>query len=386
MSAVHAKLLLELRSRSKAAPTVNAEKSMPPERPRMELTSFSRQMDMLLPLVVAAWRCKLVRDAAVIFLGGWWQRPVRIMTGLLFLVVGIRGLPGGSAFLEAGFYAAKRGLHGKRNEGIRQAFEVWLKSFVPCPWQLSGELCTILPYLLNRKRFSNLQYERCWLDAEDGERFAFDCVFPDTGFDPDAPVVVLLTGLAAWPCQHDCGGFDCQRNHGHASQQESLSWCARHRLATDLGSNETCSHQEWPNCCCGDCAGFLLGEEDFREKRTAGLRHSCLETASGQKPKLFAAGYSMGGIILANYCGHYSQDPLLRGAIHFSGVHDAVFNMNFKYSEETWQAYLAYNLKWSIVSAAPVEEAMQWTDSRTSGHLSFRSIDKNWRCILHAEA
>ena len=30
-----------------------------------------------------------------------------------------------------------------------------------------------------------------------------------------------------------------------------------------------------------------------------------------------------GGIILANYCGHYSQDPLLRGAIHFSGVHDA---------------------------------------------------------------
>ena len=25
------------------------------------------------------------------------------------------------------------------------------------------------------------QYERCWLDAEDGERFAFDCVFPDTG-------------------------------------------------------------------------------------------------------------------------------------------------------------------------------------------------------------
>ena len=25
------------------------------------------------------------------------------------------------------------------------AWQVWLKSFVPCPWQLSGELCTILP-------------------------------------------------------------------------------------------------------------------------------------------------------------------------------------------------------------------------------------------------
>ena len=45
---------------------------------------------------------------------------------------------------------------------------------------------------------------------------------------------------------------------------------------------------------------------------------------SGRTPKIFAAGYSMGGIILANYCGQYSQNPLLKGAIHFSGLHDAV--------------------------------------------------------------
>ena len=188
----------------------------------------------------------------------------------------------------------------------------------------------------------------------------------------------------------------------------------------------------------------------------------------------------MGGIILANYCGQYSQNPLLKGAIHFSGLHDAVpglihvflvidvggcfslkcccwvcwsggchgfcsllgihwlqaFNMNFKYSEDTWQArkmmlsrgqfscrrcrhavgghhrhcrhsghasciiiesiiiiiiiiiicssatinitwktlsqaYLAYNLKWSIVSAAPVEEAHQGgTEKRVSTMLT----------------
>ena len=63
-------------------------------------------------------------------------------------------------FGKAGFYAAQQGRHGKRNEGLRKAFEAphafvadvcrsspwqaWLKSFVPCPWQLSGELCTIL--------------------------------------------------------------------------------------------------------------------------------------------------------------------------------------------------------------------------------------------------
>ena len=89
-------------------------------------------------------------------------------------------------------------------------------------------------------------YERCWLEAEDGERFAFDWVFPPggsdlsvhptvsepqkiyrmgkaanmfiskqlwllwstvvsllpRGFDPQQPVLVLLTGLAPWPLAH----------------------------------------------------------------------------------------------------------------------------------------------------------------------------------------
>ena len=45
-------------------------------------------------------------------------------------------------------------------------------------------------------------------------------------------------------------------------------------------------------------------------------------SALGERPKLFAAGYSMGAIILANYCGQY-KEPLLDGAIHFSGCHDA---------------------------------------------------------------
>ena len=62
----------------------------------------------------------------------------------------------------------------------------------------------------------------------------------------------------------------CLRNHGYASQQESLSWCARHGLATDLGSNETCSHQELPNWRCGDCSGFLFVGGGFQRKANWG--------------------------------------------------------------------------------------------------------------------
>ena len=56
---------------------------------------------------MATWRCKLVRDAAVVILGvallllgGWWQRPHRIMAGLVILLLGLRGVPGGRPFLE----------------------------------------------------------------------------------------------------------------------------------------------------------------------------------------------------------------------------------------------------------------------------------------------
>lgn len=346
MASDHEKLLQELRSRSKAPPAA-AEKSVPPE-----LISFSRHLDMLLPLFMAAWRCKLVRDATVIFLGmaillsgSFWLRPLRITAGVALLALGLRGLPGGIPFLEvkteAGFYGAHHGLQAKRNHRMQKAFEVWLKTFVPCPWQMSGELCTILPYLINCKRCSNLSYERCWMEAEDGEPFAFDWVFPDTGFDPDAPVVVLLTGLA--PSQHwtAAAGFiaDAAWHLSNRAKMTVVILIARGTMDTQVNKN------------------LFHGARVTDLRQTLECMHSCLETATGRTPKIFAAGYSMGGIILANYCGQYSQNPLLKGAIHFSGLHDAAFNMNFKYSEDTWQAYLAYNLKWSIVSAAPVEEA-----------------------------
>eukprot|EP00434_Breviolum_minutum_P000263 symbB.v1.2.000215.t1/scaffold21.1/size436794/34 len=342
MASDHEKLLQELRSRSKAPPAA-AEKSVPPE-----LISFSRHLDMLLPLFMAAWRCKLVRDATVIFLGmaillsgSFWLRPLRITAGVALLALGLRGLPGGIPFLEvkteAGFYGAHHGLQAKRNHRMQKAFEVWLKTFVPCPWQMSGELCTILPYLINCKRCSNLSYERCWMEAEDGEPFAFDWVFPDTGFDPDAPVVVLLTGLA--PSQHwtAAAGFiaDAAWHLSNRAKMTVVILIARGTMDTQVNKN------------------LFHGARVTDLRQTLECMHSCLETATGRTPKIFAAGYSMGGIILANYCGQYSQNPLLKGAIHFSGLHDAAFNMNFKYSEDTWQAYLAYNLKWSIVSAAP---------------------------------
>mmetsp|Transcript_59712 Transcript_59712/g.142441 ORF Transcript_59712/g.142441 Transcript_59712/m.142441 type:complete len:476 (-) Transcript_59712:107-1534(-) len=345
MTSVHQTLLDELRRRSRAPPQAAVEKPVP-----QELTSFSRQLDMLWPLVCAAWRCVLVRNAVVTSLGvilmiGFKEQPLWRIVGLLLAALGFRGLPGGRPFLEvktqAGFYGAGSGPFGARNQRLRKALEAWLTKFTPCPWQLSGEVCTMLPYFINKKRFDSLPYERCWLQAEDGEPFAFDWVFPPSGYDPDQPVVVLLTGLA--PNQHwtAAAGFiaDAAWHFTHRCRTTVVVLVARGTMDTPVNTN------------------VFHGARVTDLRQALEFLHSCLEGATGRTPKVFAAGYSMGAIILANYCGHFSEKPLLAGAVHFSGLHDAVYNMKFKYSEDTWQAYLAYNLKWSIVSNAPIEEA-----------------------------
>ncbi|CAK9053355.1 unnamed protein product [Durusdinium trenchii] len=376
MTSVQEKLLEHLRTCSKGAPPADKrEKSLP-----QELVSWSQRVDMLLPLVLAAWRCKLLRDAAAMMVGlglviaGGFGRPLHSIVGLLFLAIGIRGLPGGAPFLEvkteAGFYAARHGRYGTRNEHICKAFEGWLSTHVPCPWQRSGELCTVLPYLLNQKRSSDLPYERCWLEAEDGERFAFDWVFPPTGFDPQRPVLVLLTGLA--PNQHwtAAAGFiaDAAWHFTHRANMTVVVLVARGTMDTQVNKN------------------LFHGARVTDLRQMLEFTHSSLEKFSGIKPKIFAAGYSMGAIILANYCGHYDKDPLIAGGIHFSGLHDAAFNMNFKYSEETWQAYLAYNLKWTIAVSAQEEASKRGVDMNRimSGKVaSVVDIDKDFVSVYN---
>lgn len=348
---VHHKLLEHLRQSSDGKPQVQvpASEALPPE-----LLTWRRSLDSFLPVLGALSRSMLVRNTCAIGLGsllltagGLRAACWPTLFGLVLVAAGCRGLPGGTPFLEveteAGFYADLKGKMAARNEKVCQAMQKWMNSFVPCPWQRSGELCTIAPYMLNRKRFGELKYERIWLRADDGESFASDFVFPPGGFDPNRPVVVLLTGLA--PSKHwtEAAGFiaDAAGYLSRCANMTVVILIARGTMDTQVNANL------------------------FHGARVTDLRKllehldNCLKAVSAlgfPKAAVFASGYSMGAIILANYCGHYGQDPLLEGAISFSGVNDAVKNMNFEYSTETWQAALAYSLKKTIVQGH-LEEA-----------------------------
>eukprot|EP00928_Gymnodinium_smaydae_P019466 TRINITY_DN17476_c0_g1_i2.p1 TRINITY_DN17476_c0_g1~~TRINITY_DN17476_c0_g1_i2.p1 ORF type:complete len:244 (-),score=43.90 TRINITY_DN17476_c0_g1_i2:358-1089(-) len=87
--------------------------------------------------------------------------------------------------------------------------------------------------------------------------------------------------------------------------------------------------------------------------------NNALSSDTMSPPPIFGAGYSMGAIILANYCGQYGGDTKLRGAIHFSGIYDPVQNMKFEYSVQSWQPYLAIGLKTTYCTGEGRIEAKQ---------------------------
>mmetsp|Transcript_21212 Transcript_21212/g.49773 ORF Transcript_21212/g.49773 Transcript_21212/m.49773 type:complete len:483 (-) Transcript_21212:63-1511(-) len=348
---VHHKFLEHLRKSSDGKPQVSVptKEVLPPE-----LLTWRRSLDSFLPVLGALSRSMLVRNTCAIGLGslllaagGLTAARWPAIFGLVLVTAGCRGLPGGTPFLEveteAGFYADLKGRMAARNQKICQSMQNWMNSFVPCPWQQSGELCTIAPYMINRKRFGELKYERIWLSADDGESFASDFVFPPGGFDPSRPVVVLLTGLA--PSKHwtEAAGFiaDAAGHLSRCSNMTVVIKVARGTMDTQVNAN------------------LFHGARVTDLRKLLELLDKCLKAVSEPgipKAAVFASGYSMGAIILANYCGHYGPDALLEGAISFSGLNDAVKNMSFEYSADTWQAALAYSLKQTIVQGH-IEEA-----------------------------
>ncbi|CAE7645186.1 EMB8, partial [Symbiodinium pilosum] len=303
---LEARLLEKLRRVSaEPQPKVDEPKTLPPE-----LSTWRHRFDGFLPLVLALSRSMLVRNicagtlgAALLTAGCCRGTTLQVLMGLGLLVASQRGLPGATEFrkveTEAGFYAKSSGVCASRNQKIREAMQAFMASFVPCPWQQSGELCTILPYSINAPRFGLLKYERIWLAADDGEVFASDFVFPPGGFDPTRPIVVLLTGLA--PSQHwtEAAGF--------ISDAAGYLTCRANMTVVILVARGTMDTRVNANLFHG------ARVTDFR--RLLETMDPCLKEVASDagvaKPAVFAAGYSMGAIILANYCGHYGKDALL---------------------------------------------------------------------------
>eukprot|EP00928_Gymnodinium_smaydae_P040595 TRINITY_DN27516_c0_g1_i1.p1 TRINITY_DN27516_c0_g1~~TRINITY_DN27516_c0_g1_i1.p1 ORF type:complete len:464 (-),score=45.48 TRINITY_DN27516_c0_g1_i1:472-1863(-) len=361
------RLLDILRQRCVGAPTIESAtvvKSMDAQGAKQ----YGRKLDMLLPLFKAAFRCAVVRSWAAVSTGlslilvaffksltasdNSIQSFGITFAGCVFTLFGLIGVPGGTSFLKvntrAGFHCSEnKGAEHARNARIRSHIQTWLSGLKQCPYLWSGELCTVLPFFWNPHRARDVRYTRIWLKAVDGEHFASDWIFPPSGYDPKQPVVLLLTGLA--PSEHwtKTGGFvaDAAWHLSHRRGMTVVVAVSRGTMDTEV--NRNLFH------------GALTA--DFRALVVM-ARDALSEVASNKgvpSSPIFAAGYSMGGIILANYCGQYGPDAILTGAVNFSGLYDSVSNMSFEYSASTWQVYLAYGVKNNFFSPRFVPEAVK---------------------------
>lgn len=339
----HEQLLERLREASVGPPTI------PPLDETMEnrYVGWRCQLDMMTPIFGGTFRCSMVRSV-VAFLTGASLLGIAFLSYLLrgggmlaalagccLIAAGIRGVPGGVPFMEvktqAGFYGSDKGKHTKRNGHVREVFQSWLGGFNPSPIAPGGEFSTVLPYIWNSNRGKDLKYERLWVQAKDGERHACDWVFPPGGYDPSRPIVLLLPGMAPDTHWREAGGF--------------LNDAAWH-LSTKAGITAVV-------CVARGTMDTKVAEFPFHGARVTDLGEVIAAAKKVTKgigkddssPPIFAAGFSMGAIMIGNYCGKVGKDSGLAGAVHFSGTYDGAFNHNFEYSLKTWQTYLAFGGK-----------------------------------------
>jgi hypothetical protein len=96
--------------------------------------------------------------------------------------------------------ATPPGLYGTSSPSASLLTALWLRSSTPLDPPppapaFTGDLRTLLPFLLASVPPPPGGWHRRWLPVSDGEHVAVDCAFPEEGFDGGEPVHLLLHGL-----------------------------------------------------------------------------------------------------------------------------------------------------------------------------------------------
>jgi len=201
-----------------------------------------------------------------------------------------------------------------------------------------------------------VEYSRKWVqNSEDRGLVALDVAFPPQGFDPAAPVLVLLHGLN--------GGSNESYVTSCVAMAQAKGWTVVVYIARGLDGTPLTSKTGT------GFHGARLG--DFHAVLTA------LANALPSGTPLVAGGWSMGAIVLAQYvCATPEQlqgsTPVKLGAaVCVCGTFDTLKNKQFKRSEELWQPVLTYELKRSF--------AAQWQDLLQA--CAGSSLDKLFQCV-----
>jgi predicted alpha/beta-fold hydrolase len=230
-----------------------------------------------------------------------------------------------------GLHFADTPLNRRRASFLRSSLSVRLEREIT-RWLWTGDWQTLWPFLTFGA--ARVQYERFWFEAHEpdseaqSELLALDVALPPRGFDPSRPVALICHGL----------------NGG--SGEAYVTDCVAH-----LGK------QGWT---CAVMVSRGLGGTPIRSGRLFhGARTSDLATAAQLLSRavdgapLVGVGFSMGAIVLANFCGTARGANPLSCAVGLSGCYDCVANRHFAYGREYWQPWLTQQLKTNYLLRKP---------------------------------
>ena len=359
------------------------ERVKPPRDQRINLTSAANLRPLLVGLVVfflnvACPVLAVVCAAGAVFLHGSTGGTV---CGALALLCATRTLRDPFVvhfFTNGRFGGLGRGTDGKGtakegffcnpktalNRRIRDRLQRFV-GYVPTPYLWSGDLLTMGPFLMFKGSVGGrVNYQRYWVrvpvapapDGEDGpsktapppddddaEAVALDIIFPKEGYQEDKTTFLVLHGL-----------------NGGSTEPYVLDLARRapkegHTVAVMINRGLMKTPIRGDNIFHGartsdvGCAVEALHRALYGTSRFDGDAGSSPEK---NKSRIVLVGFSMGGIIAANYTAKSGPHSGLAGAVSFSGMLSVAKNLldtpSAKHSSKVWQPALAWALKATI--------------------------------------
>mmetsp|Transcript_17008 Transcript_17008/g.38835 ORF Transcript_17008/g.38835 Transcript_17008/m.38835 type:complete len:538 (-) Transcript_17008:47-1660(-) len=276
------------------------------------------------------------------------------------------GLPNSTA--AEGFYCnAKNELNARIRDRLGR-----FVNYVPTPYFYSGDLLTLGPFLLFKgSKGGRVGYKRYWVkvpsapapdgdgpskkppspgskdeqETDGGEAVALDIVFPESGYQPDKPFFLVMHGL-----------------NGGSTEPYVLDLARRapkegHTVAVMINRGLMKTPVQGPDTFHGartsdvGCVVDALNHALYGQSR---FQNSSGDSDNEKtKSKIVLVGFSMGGIIVANYAAKSKENSGLAGALSFSGGICMAKNLldcpAARHSASVWQPALAWGLKASII-------------------------------------
>jgi predicted alpha/beta-fold hydrolase len=200
------------------------------------------------------------------------------------------------------------------------------------PWMPTGDSRTGLPFLLHH--INGPRWVRLWLPVTDDDGFgeevvALDVSFPDPhdgGHNGSMPLYLVLHGLSGGSQEEYIKDFAVRRNREGSTVVVMVA-----RGLMDLpvrGMN------------------LFHGARHRDVHAAAMVLRSALDAGAADSRQLLAGvGYSMGGIIMANYVSRLGPDCALDVAVSISGGLDMRYETKFTRAQRLWQPILTQTLR-----------------------------------------